>query len=73
MAVGPMHAGFILPDLPLVVLTDAEIFNRYRRRRRKVFKEGVVIEDFTTLRGGTSSSISTTASPVRRVEAHFSG
>ena len=52
MAVGPMHAGFILPDLPLVVLTDAEIFNRYRRRRRKVFKEGVVIEDFTSLREG---------------------
>ena len=52
MAVGPMHAGFILPDLPLVVLTDAEIFNRYRRRRRKVFKEGVVIEDFTSLKEG---------------------
>lgn len=52
MAVGPMHAGFILPDLPLVVLTDAEIFNRYRRRRRRVFKEGVVIEDFTSLREG---------------------
>ncbi len=52
MAVGPMHAGFVLPDLPLVVLTDAEIFNRYRRRRRKVFKEGVVIEDFTSLKEG---------------------
>ncbi len=52
MAVGPMHAGFILPDLPLVVLTDAEIFNRYRRRRRRVFKEGVVIEDFTSLKEG---------------------
>ncbi|MCY3712075.1 MAG: transcription-repair coupling factor [Gemmatimonadetes bacterium] len=52
MPVGPMHAGFMLPDLPLVVLTDAEIFNRYRRRRRKVFKEGVVIEDFTSLKEG---------------------
>ncbi len=52
MVVGPMHAGFIIPDLPLVVLTDAEIFNRYRRRRRKVFKEGVVIEDFTSLKEG---------------------
>ncbi len=52
MVVGPMHAGFVIPDLPLVVLTDAEIFNRYRRRRRKVFKEGVVIEDFTSLRDG---------------------
>ena len=52
MVVGPMHAGFVIPDLPLVVLTDAEIFNRYRRRRRKVFKEGVVIEDFTSLKEG---------------------
>ncbi len=52
MAVGAMHDGFILPDLPLVVLTDAEIFNRYRRRRRKAFKEGVVIEDFTSLKEG---------------------
>ena len=52
MAVGAMHAGFILPDLPLVVLTDAEIFSRYRRRRRKAFKEGVVIEDFTSLKEG---------------------
>tara|TARA_B100000029_G_scaffold516824_1_gene635364 strand:- start:83319 stop:86726 length:3408 start_codon:yes stop_codon:yes gene_type:complete len=49
---GPLHAGFVFPDLPLVVLTDAEIFNRYRKRRRKGFKEGVVIEDFTSLREG---------------------
>ncbi len=52
LAVGAIHAGFILPDLPLVVLTDAEIFNRYRKRRRRTFKEGVVIEDFTSLKEG---------------------
>lgn len=50
MMIGTLHAGFILPGIPLVILTDAEIFSRYqRRRRRSSFKEGVVIEDFTSL------------------------
>jgi transcription-repair coupling factor (superfamily II helicase) len=49
--IGTLHAGFILPDLPLVVMTDSEIFSRYRRRRRRQsFKEGVVIEDFMNLK-----------------------
>ena len=53
MPTGSLHAGFVLPDLPLVVLTDSEIFSRYRRRRRQqTFKEGVVLEDFTSLREG---------------------
>lgn len=53
MPIGSLHAGFVLPDLPLVVLTDSEIFSRYRRRRRQqTFKEGVVLEDFTSLREG---------------------
>lgn len=53
MQVGALHAGFILPDIPLAVMTDAEIFSRYRRRRRRQsFKEGVVIEDFTSLKEG---------------------
>ena len=50
MPVGTLQAGFVLPDIPAVILTDAEIFSRYqRRRRRSSFKEGVVIEDFTSL------------------------
>jgi transcription-repair coupling factor (superfamily II helicase) len=53
MPIGTLHTGFILPDIPLVVMTDSEIFSRYRRRRRRQsFKEGVVIEDFTSLREG---------------------
>ncbi|MBI4552163.1 MAG: DEAD/DEAH box helicase, partial [Candidatus Latescibacteria bacterium] len=53
MVVGNLHAGFIIPDLPLVVLTDAEVFSRYRRRqRRRPFKEGILIEDFTSLTEG---------------------
>ena len=50
MIIGTLHAGFVITGVPIVVLTDAEIFSRYRqRRRRPVFKEGVVIEDFTSI------------------------
>ncbi|MBM3265182.1 MAG: transcription-repair coupling factor, partial [candidate division Zixibacteria bacterium] len=53
LSVGTLHTGFLIPDIPLVILTDAEIFSRYRRKRRtKAFREGVVIEDFTSLREG---------------------
>jgi len=50
LVIGTLQAGFMVPDIPAVILTDSEIFSRYRRRRRRsAFKEGVVIEDFTSL------------------------
>ncbi|SVA89715.1 uncharacterized protein METZ01_LOCUS142569, partial [marine metagenome] len=50
LVIGTLQAGFMVPDIPVVILTDSEIFSRYRRRRRRsAFKEGVVIEDFTSL------------------------
>ena len=40
VTVGDLHAGFVFPDARLFVVTDREIFGRYKRRHvyRKVYK-----------------------------------
>ncbi len=40
LGVGLVSAGFTLPSAQLAVLTDHEIFARYRRRRRRLRKTG---------------------------------
>lgn len=48
--VAALSGGFVCPDAGLAVLTDHEIFGRHHRRlRRKKFKEGVAISDYTAL------------------------
>jgi transcription-repair coupling factor (superfamily II helicase) len=40
LSVGPLHSGFVLNDAQLMILTDREIFGRYKRRpvRRRAYK-----------------------------------
>ena len=40
LTVGPMHTGFIFPDAQLLVVTDREMFGRYKRRHvyRRAYK-----------------------------------
>jgi transcription-repair coupling factor (superfamily II helicase) len=40
LAVGLVSAGFTLPHAALAILTDHEIFARYRRRRRRLRRSG---------------------------------
>jgi transcription-repair coupling factor (superfamily II helicase) len=40
LGVGLVSAGFTLPEAGLAVLTDHEIFSRYRRRRRRLKRTG---------------------------------
>ena len=48
-----LKGGFICPESHLAVLTDHEIFSRYHRRlRKKKFKEGVAISDYSNLNKG---------------------
>ncbi|MCM2272639.1 MAG: hypothetical protein NDJ18_08825, partial [candidate division Zixibacteria bacterium] len=48
-----LRAGFGCPDAGFVVLTDHELFSRHHRRiRRKKFKEGVAISDYSALTKG---------------------
>jgi transcription-repair coupling factor (superfamily II helicase) len=47
------NGGFVCHDAGLAILTDHEIFGRHHRRvRRKKFKEGVAISDYTALEVG---------------------
>ncbi len=51
--VARLKGGFVSRENRLAILTDHQIFNRhYRRRRRKKFKEGVAIQDYTSLTQG---------------------
>ena len=45
-----LKGGFVSPSGGFAILTDHEIFSRYHRRvRKKKFKEGVAIADYSTL------------------------
>ena len=47
------NGGFVCHEAGIAVLTDHEIFGRHHRRhRRKKFKEGVAISDYTALEVG---------------------
>jgi transcription-repair coupling factor (superfamily II helicase) len=50
---GPMHSGFVFPEAQLYIITDREIFGRYRRRHvyRKIYK-GAPIADAREIRKG---------------------
>ncbi len=48
-----LKGGFICRESKLAILTDHQIFGRYfRRTRRKKFKEGVAIQNYTSLTPG---------------------
>lgn len=53
VTVGDLHKGFVFPGAQLYVVTDREIFGRYRRRpvHRKLYK-GVAIADVREIRPG---------------------
>jgi transcription-repair coupling factor (superfamily II helicase) len=51
--VADIRGGFVCEDGRFAVLTDHEIFSRHHRRiRRKKFKEGVAISDYSSLNVG---------------------
>ena len=51
--VANIHSGFVSPDGGFALLTDHEIFSRYHRRiRKKKFREGVAISDYSALNRG---------------------
>jgi len=51
--VADLKGGFVCPRGGFAVLTDHEIFSRYHRRvRKKKFKEGVAISDYSNLTRG---------------------
>ena len=53
LGVGLVSAGFTLPGAGLAVLTDHEIFARYRRRRRRLRKTGgLSLAELSALRVG---------------------
>ncbi|MCX6338889.1 MAG: transcription-repair coupling factor [Candidatus Aureabacteria bacterium] len=53
MFVGQLSSGFIFPEGRILVLTDAEIFARYRvHRPRRRFKGTVPLKEFTQLKPG---------------------
>ena len=54
LPVGDLQHGFLLPDEKLAVYTDHEIFDRYKRirRRRRVYKGAGPIRDRASLKPG---------------------
>lgn len=52
LEVGSLEKGFTLPEARLVVYTDHDIFDRYRRRRRRKFRGGAPISSFEALTHG---------------------
>ncbi|MBN2565132.1 MAG: transcription-repair coupling factor [Candidatus Eisenbacteria bacterium] len=52
LEVGSLERGFALPGAGLVVYTDHDIFDRYRRRRRRTFRGGAPISSFEALTQG---------------------
>lgn len=53
VCVGVLHAGFVMPDAGVYIVTDREIFGRYKRRHvyRKLYK-GAPIADAREIRNG---------------------
>lgn len=53
ICVGTLHAGFTMPDAGIYIVTDREIFGRYKRRHvyRKIYK-GAPIADAREIRKG---------------------
>ncbi|MFH1502245.1 MAG: transcription-repair coupling factor [Candidatus Eisenbacteria bacterium] len=49
---GSLEKGFSIPSARLVVYTDHDIFDRYRRRRRPKFRGGAPISSFEALEQG---------------------
>ncbi|HYW68816.1 MAG TPA: transcription-repair coupling factor, partial [bacterium] len=49
LEVGSLEKGFSLPAAGLIVYTDHDIFDRYRRRRRRKFRGGAPISSFEAL------------------------
>ncbi|HHV58193.1 MAG TPA: transcription-repair coupling factor [Firmicutes bacterium] len=52
VAVGPISAGFELPTLKVVEISDAEIFGQARRRERRAPLEEAAVPSFTDLKVG---------------------
>jgi transcription-repair coupling factor (superfamily II helicase) len=52
LEIGSLEKGFSIPEAGLVVYTDHDIFDRYRRRRRPKFKGGAPISSFEALSEG---------------------
>jgi transcription-repair coupling factor (superfamily II helicase) len=53
ISVGALHGGFIFPGAELAVLTDHQIFNRYRQRHRFwKFRGGAAISSYSALSPG---------------------
>ncbi len=51
--VADIKGGFVCPDGRFAILTDHEIFHRHHRRvRKKKFKEGIAISDYSSLNAG---------------------
>lgn len=49
--IGSINAGFASDDLKLVLISDDEMFGRYKhRRRKKKFKEGIPLSSFLDLK-----------------------
>jgi transcription-repair coupling factor (superfamily II helicase) len=80
LAVGDLTAGFIMPEARLMLVTDREIFGRYKRRHvyRKIYK-GTPVRSATEIgRGRLTSSMwsmasgSTSACGARRSTARTS-
>jgi len=52
LEIGSLEKGFSLPTARLAVYTDHDIFDRYRRRRRRKFRGGAPIATFEALTEG---------------------
>ncbi len=54
LVVGLLHSGFIFPEIELAIVTDREIFGRYKRRRvyKKLHKGGAPVISATDIQRG---------------------
>ena len=52
-SIGRLQSGFLFPEIRLALITDRELFGRYRLRRpRRTFKGGVPVSSFLDLKEG---------------------
>jgi len=50
---GELHDGFLFPDIKLMLITDREIFGRYRRKLHKIkYKSGGVLRGIDEIKAG---------------------
>ena len=50
---GELHDGFLFPDIKLMLITDREIFGRYRRKLHKIkYKSGRVLRGIDEIKAG---------------------